>query len=199
MAEIKAFNKWSTENIVSKDEGLKAYMSLKPVVVPRSGARYAQNRFHKSKILIIERLMNKLMVPGHRGKKHIISSGQCSGKANKVYKIVEDMLRTVESKTKNNPMQVFVTAIENAAPREEITTIEYGGARYPKVVECAPQRRIDLALKNMVQGSYQKAFNSKKTMTQALSEEIIAAFNLSNTSNAISKKMEVERQADSSR
>ena len=33
---------------------------------------------------------------------------------------------------------IFVKAIENAAPREEITTIEYGGARYPQAVDCSP-------------------------------------------------------------
>ena len=112
---------------------------------------------------------------------------------------MEDTLKIIENKLHMNPIQVLVTAIENAAPREEITTIEYGGARYPKVVECSPQRRIDLTLKNMIQGSYQKAFNKNKSMAQALSEEIMAAFHLSNQSNAIAKKLEIERQADSSR
>jgi len=92
-----------------------------------------------------------------------------------------------------------VKAVENAAPREEIVTIEYGGARYPKAVECAPQRRIDVALRYFVQGAYQKAFNSKKNFRSILADQIIGAYNLSTTSLAISKKQEVERQADSSR
>ena len=89
--------------------------------------------------------------------------------------------------------------MENAAPREEIITIEYGGARYPKACECAPQRRVDSAMKLMVQGAYSKSFNKKKSYVEALAEEIIAAYNSSSLSNAVAKKNEMERQADSSR
>jgi small subunit ribosomal protein S7 len=92
-----------------------------------------------------------------------------------------------------------VKAIENSAPREEIVTIEYGGARYPKAVECAPQRRIDVALRYMTQGAYSKAFNTKRKIEATLAEEIINAFKMSTSSNAIQKKLDVERQADSSR
>ena len=51
----------------------------------------------------------------------------------------------------------------------------------------------------MTQGSYHKAFNSKKPIEEYLAEEIINAYNLSQSSNAIAKKLEVERQADNSR
>jgi Ribosomal protein S7 len=105
----------------------------------------------------------------------------------------------IESKTGQNPIKVLVKAIENAAPREGIVTIEYGGVRYPKAVECAPQRRVDVALRLMVQGSYQKAFNTKKSSVACLTDEILNAYNLSSNSFAISKKLELERQADSSR
>ena len=89
--------------------------------------------------------------------------------------------------------------MENAAPREEIITIEYGGARYPKPVECAPQRRIDRTLKFMTQGAYKNSFNKKKSAAQALADEIMAAYALDQKSVALSKKLEVERQCDSSR
>lgn len=199
MDEIKAFNRWSTDGIKVEDPGLKNYITLNAKIVPRTGAKYAGNRFHKSKIFIVERLMNKLMVPGHKSRKHFKSSGRTTGKAHKAYDIVEKTLRIIEKRTNDNPIKVFVKALENAAQREEIITIEYGGARYPKAVECAPQRRIDLALRYMTQGAYHKSFNSKKAIEEYLAEEIINAFNLSNNSNAITKKLEIERQADSSR
>ena len=139
------------------------------------------------------------MVTGHRGKKHKMSSGHNTGKATKVYKLTQKTLEIIEKKLNKNPIEVLVKAVENAAPREEITTIEYGGARYPKAVECAPQRRVDLALRNMVNGSYAASFNKKKGASNALADEIINAYNLNMQSNAISKKNELERQADSSR
>jgi len=199
MTELKAFNKWGTSDIKVEDPGLKDYITLEPKIVPRTGARYAGNRFHKSRVFIVERLMNKVMVPGHKSKKHFKTSCHITGKVSKSYNIIEKTFRIIEAKTKENPIKVFVKALENAAQREEIITIEYGGARYPKAVECAPQRRIDLALRHMTQGAYHKSFNSKKQIEDCLAEEIINAYKLSSASNAIAKKLELERQADASR
>ncbi len=197
--EVKAFNRWSSEGIKVEDPGLIRYIQLEPRIVPKTGARYAGNRFHKSKTFIVERLMNKIMIPGHKSKKHWRSSGHCTGKAGNVFRTVENALTIIEQKTKENPIKVLVKAVENGAPREEIIAIEYGGARYPKAVECAPQRRIDIALRYMIQGAYGKCFNTKKKLEEALADEIINAYKLSQNSMAIQKKLEVERQADSSR
>jgi len=199
MAEIKVFNRWSVEGIKVDDPGLVKYINLDATIVPRTGARYAGNRFHKSKVFIVERLMNKLQNPGHKGKKHFKTSYHCTGKGHTIYNIMENVLKIIEQRTKNNPIEVLVKAIENGAPREEIIMIEYGGARYPKPVECAPQRRVDFALKLLAQGSYHKSFNSKKSIVDTLSAEIIAAYNKSSNALVISKKNELERQADSSR
>lgn len=196
---IKAFGRWSTEGIKVEDKGLANYIVLEPKFVPRTGARYAGKKFYKSKIFIVERLINKIMVPGHKSKKHFKTSYKVTGKAQEAYRIVEDTFRVIEERTKENPIKVFVKAIENAAPREETIMIEYGGARYPKAVDCAPQRRIDLALRFMTQSAYQKAFNSKKGIVETLAEEIINAYRFSANSFAISKKNELERQADASR
>ena len=199
MSQILAFNRWGTEGIKVDDPGLKPYITIIPKIVPKTGARYAKNRFHKSKIFIVERLINKIMIPGHKSKKHFKTSYHATGKANKAFSIVENVFSLIEKQTKENPIKVFVKALENASQRDEIITIEYGGARYPKAIECAPQRRIDLALRNMTQGAYHKSFNSKKSIEACLADEIISAYKLYNTSNAIAKKLEVERQADSSR
>ncbi len=196
---IKVFGRWDTEGIQVADVGLRPYLSIQPRLVPKTGARYAGNKFHKSKVFIVERLMNKLMNSGHKSKKHNKSSGSFTGKSQTAAKIVESALDIIEKKSKDNPVKVLVKAIENAAPREEIISIEYGGARYPKAVECAPQRRIDVALRYMTQGAYTKSFNSKKKIESALADEIIAASNSSMVSAAIAKKQELERQADSSR
>lgn len=196
---MKAFGIWDTEGIEVSDPGLVDYINLKPVLVPKTGARYAKNRFYKSRIFIVERLINKVMVPGHKGKKHTYTSYTITGKSTQAYDIVKDALTIIEQKSKQNPIKVFVQALENAAPREEIISVEYGGARYPKAVECAPQRRIDVALRYFVQGAYGKSFKSKRSAADTLAEEIMNAAAKSNNSFAIGRKLEIERQADSSR
>lgn len=196
---VKAFDVWETDGIAVQDMGLKKYICLHPRYVPKTGAKYAGNRFHKSDTFIVERLINKIMIPGHKSKKHYRSSGHCTGKATKAYETVQKALALVEAQTKKNPIAVLVQAIENAAPREEIISIEYGGAIYPKAVECAPQRRVDLVLRYLVQGTYESCFNKKKSVEKALADEIINAYKISPNSVAITKKRDVERQADSSR
>lgn len=197
--QIKLFNRWPTENIEINDISLKPYINISPILIPRTQGRSGINRLWTQPAPIVERLMNKMMVPGHRGKKHKITSGHNTGKSTMIYKIVEKTLMIIEQQTKKNPVEVVVRAIENAAPREEITTIEYGGARYPQAVDMAPLRRIDIALRYMAQGSYQKSFNSKTKIEKVLADEIISAYNNDQKSAAISKKLELERQADASR
>src|SRR3990167_9180302 len=105
--ELKAFNRWSTEGIKVNDAGLKDYINLKPKISPRTGATYAGNRFHKSRVFIIERLMNKVMVPGHKSRKHFKTSYHCTGKSNHAYNIIENVLKKIEAKTKKNPIEIF--------------------------------------------------------------------------------------------
>ncbi len=199
MTQVLAFNKWDCSGIKVRDPGLVRYINVKPVIMPKTGARYAGNRFHKSKLFIVERLINKIMDPGHKGKKHFKSSSHCTGKAGQAMTIVEKALGIIEQKLKKNPVEVLVRAIENSAPREEIITVEYGGARYPQAVEMSPQRRVDLVLRFFVQGAYHRAFNKKISAEQSLAAEIINAYNNSSESLALSKKKEIERQADASR
>jgi small subunit ribosomal protein S7 len=199
MTEIKFFNRWGVGDVKVSDPGLINYITLAPRIMPKTGARYAGNRFHKSNVFIIERLATKLMGAGHKGKKHFMSSGHNTGKKDKVLRVIENALAKCELQLKINPLEIFVKAIENAAPREEVIAIEYGGARYPKAVDVAPQRRIDVALRFMAQGAAIKSFNKKKKLEDALAEEIIAAYKCDPRSAAIAKKRDLERQAASSK
>jgi small subunit ribosomal protein S7 len=193
------FNKWSTDGITIADAGLQRYVTLEARYVPKTGARYAGRRFHKSKTFIVERLINKMMVTGHKARKHLRSSGHNTGKSALSYRIVQTAFEIVEKKTNKNPVEVFVKAIENGAPREEVISIEYGGARYPKAVDCAPQRRVDVVLRYLTQGAYEKSFNKKKSVEEALADEILLAYNSDQGAVTIAKKLELERQADASR
>jgi len=200
MNDMKIFNRWSTEEIEVKDVGLKKYINLKPTLVPRSGGRYAKHQFHKSKMNIVERFMNKLMVPGHRGKKHVITSGKAAGKTEIHYKIVKEVFEKIENQTKKNPIEILVRAIENSALKEEITQYQIGGIIVRRAVITAPQRRVDLALVNIVQAAYRKSFGKKENMVGTLTNEIIAAYNNDGSkSEAIKEKERVERESEGAR
>jgi len=196
---MKLFGRWDYEDVTVEDPGLRDYINLKPMLIPYSGGRHQKHRFGKAKIPIIERLAGRLMTSGHLGKKHKWTSEHQTGKKYNAYKIIIRTFEIIEKRTKQNPLKVFVKAIENAAPREETTTIEYGGARYPKAVDCSPQRRVDLAIRHMVWGAFHGSRKKPISIEEALAEEIINAYNNSLKSYAIKRKLEIEKTAESAR
>lgn len=195
---MKIFDLYEAKDIKVEDPGLRRYICLSEKLMIKSHGREME-RFGKAKVNLIERLINFIGVPGHRGKKHKIMTSWASGKWTKNASTVLKAFKIIEEKTKQNPIQVFVKAVENAAPKDEITTIEYGGARYPQAVDVSPMRRISLALKNIVHGAYDKSFNKKTAMAEALAAELMAASENSGEAFCIAKKNETEKMADSAR
>jgi small subunit ribosomal protein S7 len=196
--DFKLFGLYDVSNIKIVDPGMKKYINLDIKLVVKSHGRIRE-KFSRAKINLLELFANLIGVPGHRGKKHKIQTGWKTGKYSQNMKIVLGCLKIIEEKTKENPIQVLVTAIENGAPRDGVTVIEYGGARYPQAVDISPMRRVTMTLRNIVQGSYDKAFNKKTKIEQALADEIIKAYKKDSDSYILAKRNESEKQADSAR
>ncbi len=185
------------------DPGLQKYIRLEPLsTVLHSGGKHAKKQFGKAELTIVERLMNKLMRsgPGARklGGKVIRGAGAC-GKKHKAYNIVRRSFDIIEQKAKKNPLQVLINAVQNSAPREETTRISYGGITYHLAVDSAPQRRLDIALKNIAGGAFAASFRNKKTIQECLADELIMASNNDMKSFAIARKEETERIAKGAR
>ncbi|KAA0008016.1 MAG: 30S ribosomal protein S7, partial [Thermoplasmata archaeon] len=105
----------------------------------------------------------------------------------------------VAKKTKNNPIQVLIDAIQNAAPKEEVTRLHFGGISVPKAVDVSPQRRLDIALKNICVGAVSKGKVTKGGIAGNLADELIKAAKNDTSSFAVSQKEEKERIAKSAR
>jgi small subunit ribosomal protein S7 len=105
----------------------------------------------------------------------------------------------VGARTKQNPVQIFVNALENAAPREEVTRLRYGGISVPKAVDVAPTRRLDQALRRIATGAVTASHKSKNSIANCLADEILKAAKNDMNSFAIAKKEEIERVAKSAR
>lgn len=195
---MKIFDLYETKEIQVNDLGLKRVITLDEKLVLKSHGRTTE-KFGRTKMNIVERLINLIGVPGHRGKKHKLQTSWASGKYTKNVKTVLRAFKIIQDKTGQNPIQVLVKAIEYSAPKDEVTVIEYGGARYPQAVDVSPLRRVSISLRNIVHGSYDKAFGKKTDMAEALATEISLASQGSNESFACQKRNESEKQADSAR
>lgn len=186
--EIKLFEKWSFKDIQVEDLGLQRYICMKPVVLPHSMGRHEHKRFRKASVNIVERLANNLMRPGKN-----------AGKKAKAINIVKHAFEIVNLRTEKNPIEVFVRAVQNAAPCEDTTRISYGGIVYHLSVDIAPQRRIDLALRHLADGARQASRNNPRSIVECLADELILAGSHDMKSHAVAKRHEMERVAQASR
>jgi small subunit ribosomal protein S7 len=135
----------------------------------------------------------------HFGRKYAKNTGRMGGKKQRSINIVRDALEIIHLKTGENPVQVLVRAVENAAPNEDTTRISYGGVVYHLSVDVSPLRRVDLALRFISEGVREAAFSAQTSVEEVLADEIIAASTNSPNSYSVKKKTEQERIALSSR
>lgn len=200
---MKLFGKYETEGIEISDLSLRQVVSLKPLNVPHTFGRHAKKQFAKQKVNIVERLANKLMRGGTGEKtsgKVIRTKGGMQGKKLKSLKIVEDALDKVAKQTNENPVQVLIKALQNSAPREDVTRVAFGGVSYQVATDISATRRLDLALRNITLAAIMGSFNKGKSLDVALANEIMAtAKGDTQASYAMRKRDEMERMARSSR
>jgi len=97
--QFKLFDIYDVSGIVIVDPALRPYINLEPKLLLKSYGRNLE-KFGKTKVNIIERLSNRIGVPGHVGKKHKIITSWGSGKYNKNMGTVLKMLNIIEKRTK---------------------------------------------------------------------------------------------------
>ena len=182
------FGKWDASEVTCSDPGLAPYVNLTTVGVPHTGGRHANSWFGKSKLSVVERYINKLM-----------RTGAYTGKKQSAMKAFEQALDKIADQSGENPLQTFVDAIIQAAPREEITYIKFGAVAQPKAVDSSPSRRLDVALGNLAKGAQKGTTKSKRTLTSCIINELTKASRGDVTSFAVNKKEEMERVAASAR
>jgi len=198
----KLFDKWDLGEVQITDPTFSEYLCLSQVGIPHSHGRQAKKQFGKKKVNIVERLVNKLLRGGTGRKtsgKVIRTMGRLQGKKLKAMRIVEEALDDVAARTKKNPVQVLVDALQNSAPREDTTRVQFGGVSYQVAVDVSAQRRLDMALRNISLAAIMGAFDKKKTLAQALADEIVLAAAGDINSYAIKKRDETERMARAAR
>jgi small subunit ribosomal protein S7 len=186
--ELKLFGKWSFNGIEAKNLGLKRYISLRPVRVPHTMGRHEHRRFRKSEVNLVERLINNLMRPGKN-----------AGKKARAISVTRNAFELIHLRTRRNPIEMLVKAVENSAPCEDTTRISYGGIVYHLAVDLAPLRRVDLALRFLAEGARKSAMHKPNSLEECLAEDIILAANGDAKSHAISRRNEMERIARASR
>jgi len=116
------------------------------------------------------------------------------GKRSKAAGIVYTALEKAAQATGKTAVEVLDTAIANAGPTMELKSRRVGGANYQVPIEVRPERRVQLALRWMIDSA---RGGKGKAMDAKLAEEFIGAFK--NEGNAVKKKADMHRMADANR
>lgn len=128
---------------------------------------------------LVTRVINYLM---QRGKKSVAEQ------------IVYGALDQIGAKTKEDPLEVMVKAIDNMKPKVEVKSRRVGGATYQVPTEISRSRQLALALRWLVQ--YAKTRRGVP-MEKAIAMEILDAYN--NQGNVIKKKEDTHKMAQANR
>jgi small subunit ribosomal protein S7 len=184
--EALLFGTWDVSEIEYADPSTERYINVTPIA--HTMGRHASKQFQKSEISVVERLVNRLM-----------QTEENTGHKQKTMKIVRESFEMVHERTDENPVQVLVRAVENAAPREETVRLKYGGISVPQAVDVAPQRRVDQALKFIADGTQRGSYKNPKSAAEALTDVLVGAADYDVQSYAIGQKEESERVAEAAR
>ena len=123
-----------------------------------------------------------------------INSIMSRGKRRIAEGIFYDALKTIEQRTKKDPLEIFKKAVENVKPVLEVKSRRVGGSTYQVPIEVPPKRRQSLAIRWILT---QAKARSEKTMADRLANELTDAFN--NRGGSIKKKDDTHRMAEANK
>ena len=123
-----------------------------------------------------------------------ISAVMRDGKKSIAQKLVYGAFDLIEERTGEPGVEVFRTALNNAAPLVEVKSRRVGGATYQVPVEVRPERRTSLAFRWLLQYARQRG---DKSMANRLAAELIAASR--GEGGAVKKKDDTHRMAEANK
>lgn len=148
----------------------------------------ARRKISKKRVVLPDSLYNSQLV----GK--LINKVMKGGGKSKAEAICYDCFAVIEKKTKQNPLQVFLKAMENVKPVLEVRSRRVGGATYQVPSTVDPRRQETLALRWIVQFARQK---KGRPMRERLAEEIVMAFRQEGL--AVKKREDTHKMAEANR
>jgi small subunit ribosomal protein S7 len=123
-----------------------------------------------------------------------MNSVMSDGKKSVAENIVYGAFQQIEGKTKQDPLGVFRSALDNVMPTIEVRSRRVGGATYQVPVEVRTERRQALAIRWLLTAARGR---NEKTMIDKLSGELLDAAN--NRGNAVKKREDTHRMAEANR
>jgi small subunit ribosomal protein S7 len=123
-----------------------------------------------------------------------INSIMSDGEKSVAARICYGAFDIIKTKTGEDPLKIFKTALENVKPSLEVKSRRVGGATYQVPVDIRPTRRVALAFRWII-GFAKK--RGEKTMREKLAGELLDASN--NTGATMKKREDTHKMADANK
>lgn len=120
----------------------------------------------------------------------IMLNGKKSTVTRHIYKAIE----LIAEKTGKEGIEVFETALKNVSPMMEVRPRRVGGATYQVPMEVAPERRVTLAMRWIINASRAR---SGKSFSEKLAGELMDA--AENQGASIRRREETHKMAEANR
>jgi len=126
---------------------------------------------------------------------HFINSLMVKGKKSLAEAILFGALDTVgDTIREEDPLNVFIQALNNAKPLLEVKSRRVGGSTYQIPIEVPPERRTSLAIRWIIDAARNR---NETTMKGRLAGELIDCYK--NTGRTIKKKEDTHRMAEANK
>ena len=120
----------------------------------------------------------------------IMLNGKKSTVTRHIYKAID----LIAEKTGKEGIEVFETALKNVSPMMEVRPRRVGGATYQVPMEVAPERRVTLAMRWIINASRAR---SGKSFSEKLAGELMDA--AENQGASIRRREETHKMAEANR
>lgn len=119
------------------------------------------------------------------------------GKKSIAFAIFYEAMDRVAERMKDSelePLEIWRQALLNVTPQIEVKSRRLGGATIPVPVEVRPERKVSIAMKNLIQYARKR---SGRGMGEKLAAEIIAAYN--QEGGAYRRKEDIHKMAEANK
>ncbi len=116
------------------------------------------------------------------------------GKKSTAEKIFYGAFDIIETKSGENPLEVFEKAMDNVKPTIEVKSRRVGGSTYQVPTEIRQSRRRALAIRWLIDYSKKR---SEKSMARKLASELLDAAN--NRGSSVKKREDTHKMAEANK
>lgn len=155
------------------------------------GAYMARRRASKPRIVAIDPIYNNVLVT------KLINRSMRDGKKSVAQKQIYKAFAIIAEKSEEEPVTVFLRALENIKPTMEVRSRRVGGAAYQVPQPVRGVRKDSLALRWLIEVANNRSNSEFHTYGEKLAAEILEA--AKGEGGAVKKRTDMEKIAESNK